>query len=94
MKDIGDFAFQHFKYLEKVGYIDENNDTIENTIPPLVKNLGSFLFNDCLSLKKIDVNNVQTIGMSCFKQCSSLESFESGSFLKDIYGESFESAYN
>lgn len=94
LTDLGDYTFQQFKYLEKIGYIDSNNDIIENCIPPLVKRLGYFLFSQCLSLKKINVNNVQLIDMSCFKQCYALETFESGAFLQDINGESFESCYN
>lgn len=94
LTDFGDYTFQQFKNLEKVGYVNENNEIIENTIPPLVKRLGSFLFSNCLSLKKVDANNVQTIDMSCFKQCYALESFECGTFLRGINAEAFESCYN
>ena len=64
--------FSWFRYLESICYIDENDELVNDTLPPKFLKIRSNLFWHCEMLKKIDVNNVIELGPHCFGYCFSL----------------------
>ncbi len=87
IKSIGASAFQWCKSLktvtipESVTYIGEQafqNSSIESiTIPDAVKEILTYTFQGCRSLKNVDLGNgLKSIGRNAFKNCDLIESIE------------------
>lgn len=74
-------TFQSFTSLQKIGYINENNETIPDSLPPNVIKLEALTFQGCSNLQKINLYNVQSIDVSCFDSCYALTKVESGNLL-------------
>ena len=70
LKDIEESAFQKFSNLAKIGYINENNQKIEDTLPPQLSILNKDVFS-YTSITTINVNNVASL-RSAFSNCQNL----------------------
>lgn len=70
LQEIEEEVFKGFRHLQKIGYIDSNNQQIQHAFPPLMTQLKKGVFQNCDQLHAIDLNNIIEIGSHCFEQCS------------------------
>ena len=69
LSDIESRTFMEFPNLKRIGYINENYEQINDTLPPLITKLNSYVFQSCKYITNIDFNNVVEIGTRCFENC-------------------------
>ena len=81
-KNIKELNFVNTR-LERInGYAAKNNTYIEKVIVPIHIILGSYTFENCTSLKEINLENASYIYKNCFAGCTSLEQISLNGILR------------
>lgn len=65
--DIENSVFLDFKNLQTIGYINENNEQVNDTLPPLLKKVNNYVFSNCNYVTTLDLNQVTEIGQYSFE---------------------------
>lgn len=53
-----------------------NTEVVEAMIPDTITNTGTYTFDGCTSLRKVNLDNVTEIGNYCFQNCTGLTSID------------------
>lgn len=73
---IGNGAFMWFSNLRTIGYINENDEMINDTFPPKLKRLNEKNFWHCEKITTLDLNNVVILDSCCLQYCFQLENLK------------------
>lgn len=74
--EIDGSAFSWFDHLQSIGFINENNELINDTLPPKMTKINEKVFFHCEAITTIDVNNVIELKPYCFQYCFHLTSLK------------------
>lgn len=69
LNDISSSSFGWFNQLQTIGFIDENNEVVNDTLPPKITQINEKVFFHCEIITTINVNNVIELCPYCFQYC-------------------------
>lgn len=73
LTNIESSAFFQFKNINMIGYVNSDGEYINNTLPPQLTKINSYVFSQIENLKKLDLNKVIEIGKYAFENSIRLE---------------------
>lgn len=67
LTNIESSAFFQFKNINMIGYVNSNGEFINDTLPPQITEINSYVFSHILWVERLDLNKVISIGEFAFE---------------------------